>query len=190
MPMPKVIDDEAIYQAVRRAILERGYAAATTRQIAQLAHVSEVTLFRKFGSKAHLVTRAFLSMTEELDFAASAHYTGDLLADLTRVVAYYQTLALRHGPFMAVLLTEIPRYPELAELLARPVSMMQEIAQLITRYQSEGTLQRENPVHTVTALIGPLVYSVMVNDAMPGSVPDALDVGAYVTRFVHGRAAS
>ncbi len=53
--MPKVIADMQIFQAVMEIIAARGYAGATTRQIAEAAGVSEVTLFRKYGSKAELV---------------------------------------------------------------------------------------------------------------------------------------
>ena len=48
--MPKVIKDEKIYGAVMQVVSERGYASATTKQMAELAEVSEVTLFRKYES--------------------------------------------------------------------------------------------------------------------------------------------
>lgn len=43
-----------ILQAARSLFAERGYAAVSTRQIAQKAQVNEVTLFRHFGSKEQL----------------------------------------------------------------------------------------------------------------------------------------
>ena len=42
--MPKIITDEEIYQAVMQVVSERGYAGATTKQMAEAANVSEVTL--------------------------------------------------------------------------------------------------------------------------------------------------
>jgi AcrR family transcriptional regulator len=45
--MPKVIADVPIFQAAMEIIAELGYAGATTRQIAENAGVSKVTLFCK-----------------------------------------------------------------------------------------------------------------------------------------------
>ena len=45
--MPKKIDNEAVYQGVVDRLIERGYAGATTKHIAELAGISEVSLFRK-----------------------------------------------------------------------------------------------------------------------------------------------
>ena len=50
--MPKVIEDEDVYQAVIEVVAEYGYSGATTKQMADAADVSEVTLFRKYGNKA------------------------------------------------------------------------------------------------------------------------------------------
>jgi AcrR family transcriptional regulator len=47
-----------ILQAARELFSERGYAGATTREIAQRADINEVLLFRHFTSKAQLFERA------------------------------------------------------------------------------------------------------------------------------------
>ena len=52
--MPKVVEDEKIYSAAMQTVIERGYSGATTKQIAGAADISEVTLFRKYGSKAEI----------------------------------------------------------------------------------------------------------------------------------------
>ena len=39
--MPKIIDDEKVYRAAMQAVIERGYAGATTKQIAEAAGISE-----------------------------------------------------------------------------------------------------------------------------------------------------
>src|ERR671914_1594713 len=45
---------ERILEAAARVYAQYGFRGATTRLIAQEAGVNEVTLFRLFGSKAHL----------------------------------------------------------------------------------------------------------------------------------------
>ena len=51
------ISDEHILEAAVRIIAAHGYAGATTKQIASAAEISEVTLFRRFGSKKKLMQR-------------------------------------------------------------------------------------------------------------------------------------
>ena len=78
--MPKILEDEKIFQAVIKVVSERGYIGATTRQMADAANVSEVTLFRKFGSKQHLVKQAISSIISQTDLATAAQYTRDINA--------------------------------------------------------------------------------------------------------------
>ena len=99
--MPKKIDDEQIFRAAIQAVIAKGYAGATTRQMARMAGVSEVTLFRRYGSKAALVCRALQAIAEEMDFEAVVRYTGDVQADLVRIVERYQRLVALYGPFFA-----------------------------------------------------------------------------------------
>lgn len=49
---------EKILEATLRVYAEFGYRGATTRRIAEAAGVNEVTLFRRFGSKAMLIELA------------------------------------------------------------------------------------------------------------------------------------
>lgn len=72
-----------ILNATMSLIMEKGYAATTTKDIAQRAAVNECTIFRKFKGKKEIITAA-MSLPEwnpclrEDDFA----YTGDLMKDL------------------------------------------------------------------------------------------------------------
>lgn len=72
-----------ILNATMSLIMEKGYTATTTKDIAQRAAVNECTIFRKFKGKKEIITAA-MSLPEwnpclrEDDFA----YTGDLMKDL------------------------------------------------------------------------------------------------------------
>ncbi|MEZ4519923.1 MAG: helix-turn-helix domain-containing protein [Chloroflexota bacterium] len=70
--MPKIVDDETVFQAAMQAVMSRGYDGATTRQIAESAGISEVTLFRKYGSKSELIKRAFTAQGVHFDFELAA----------------------------------------------------------------------------------------------------------------------
>ena len=56
---PKTISDEEILEVVRSCVLNEG-PAVSTQIIANQVGVSQATLFKRFGNKVHLITRALL----------------------------------------------------------------------------------------------------------------------------------
>jgi AcrR family transcriptional regulator len=184
--MPKIVKDEEIYRAVMQVVSERGYAGATTKQMADTADVSEMTLFRKYGNKAELIRQAISFIVEQTDFSSTAKYTGDIRADLLRVVQAYQDTAVKHGFFFAALLSDFSRYPELIEALDKPLEIFSAIGELVTRYQKEGVLQPGNPFHIVSTLLGPLVYSTMLGRAIPKSDIPPRNLSNHVRGFLRG----
>ncbi|RME81117.1 MAG: TetR/AcrR family transcriptional regulator [Caldilineae bacterium] len=185
--MPKIIRDEDVFRAVMQVIIARGYDGATTRQLAAAAGVSEVTLFRKYGSKAQLVQLALRDIADRLQFEEVIRYTGDVFADLLHIVARYTRLTEQYGEFLAVLIPEIRRHPELVEALERPMNVMQHIGRLLLRYQEEGVLEPEPPLQAVAALLGPLVYFAMVRGTIHAGQVPPIDLEQHVSRFLDGR---
>ena len=72
-----------ILNATMSLIMEKGYIATTTKDIARMAEVNECTIFRKFKGKKEIIIAA-MSLPEwnpclrEEDFK----YTGELVKDL------------------------------------------------------------------------------------------------------------
>lgn len=79
-----------ILNATMTLIMEKGYSATTTKDIAKKAEVNECTIFRKFKGKKEIVVTA-MSLPEwnpglkESDFA----YTGNLEKDLCSFAEVY-----------------------------------------------------------------------------------------------------
>lgn len=185
--MPKIVRDEDIFKAVIGVIVLRGYAGATTKEMAEAANVSEMTLFRKYETKAQLVKLAISSIADQLDFESATQYSGNLFADLLAVVERYQGLASGYGQFLSVLMPDLGRYPELAEVMERPMGIMRSVGMLVARYQANGMLRAENPFHTVSALLGPLVYIPMLRGTLFESDLPHIDLAAHVKNFLGGR---
>lgn len=187
--MPKIIEDEKIFCAVMQVVSERGYASATTKQMADAAAVSEVTLFRKYENKAQLVKQAISFIVAKTDFASTARYTGDIHADLLKVVQAYQDIAVKYGLFFFALFSDLARHPELADSMGEPLIIFQSIGALIARYQTEGILKTEHPLHAVANLLGPLMYIATIRrEKLDISVPP-VDLSNHVTNFLSGRRA-
>jgi AcrR family transcriptional regulator len=185
--MPKILDNGMVYHATMKVIIEKGYARATTKLIAKVAGISEVTVFRKFGNKAQLVKQAIDSIAAQIDFGSAVRYTGDVKADLLRVVRRYQGSAEKNGQFFYTILLEIPRYPELRELLDTPLTMFHSFGQLLARYQAEGSLKQEHPLHAVVSLIGPLAIANMLRYNKADAPFPPLDLPNHVSQFLNGR---
>ncbi len=188
--MPKIIEDMQIYQAVMEVVVARGYAGATTRQIADAAGVSEVTLFRKFGSKAGLIKRTISSLVELSEFESATRYTGDIHADLLRVLQAYRVGVIQNEHFFFVLFAELSRNPELADSFNQPLGLFESIGELIRRYQADGVLKPEPPLHSVASLLGPLIYFSMISRSAGEGFTPAMDLEAHVQYFLEGRAST
>lgn len=187
--MPKIIEDNLIYEAVMQVISERGYSGATTQQMARTAGVSEVTLFRKYGSKQVLVKQTIAFIIAQADLGSAARYSGDLQADLLRVVQAYQDSAVKHGDFITSFFSEITRNPELVDSFDEPVNIFLGIGKLMLRYQTEGLLQKEPPIHSVAALLGPLMAAAMMRKTIKNEPIFPVDPREHVTKFLAGRRA-
>jgi AcrR family transcriptional regulator len=184
--MPKIVENSQIYLAVIQVISERGYSGATTKQMADAADISEMTLFRKFGNKADLVKQAITFIIEKTDFSSAVHYTGDVYADLLRIVQAYQDTAVKNGLFIFALISDLSRHPELISSMKEPLSIFQSISALIARYQTEGVLVIEPPLHSVVKLLAPLVYVTTIqNTKLDDTLPN-IDLQNHVTSFLAG----
>lgn len=185
--MPKVVDDEKIYEAVMQTIIEHGYTGATTKMIANAANVSEVTLFRKFGSKSELIKRAIQSLVEQTDFESATQYTGDVEADLLRVLQAYQGSVVMHEKFFASLFSEMSHNPELVDSFNQPLSLFRSIGEMLSRYQEDGLLRKEHPIHAVASLLGPLIYTAMMRNVIIGNIIPPVDLKTHIDQYLKGR---
>lgn len=183
--MPKIVTDEQIFEAVLTVVTRYGYSGATTKEIAAVAGINEATLFRKYGSKAELVVQTMTYQAERMDIEAMAQYTGNVAEDLKRIASIFYDTRNERKDLFTVIFAEMPRYPELERALARPLDIVSNVSKLIARYQDEGILIRENPVHTVSALIGPLIAETLIANLDAGI--QSPDIDQHVTNFLNGR---
>ena len=104
---------EKIFDATIALVSEKGYLGATTREIARRAGVTELTLFRHFGSKENL----FELTLESHSFLPDLREILPDLKDLTYEEAL-QTLGKRfllslkaRKPMVLIMQAEMTRYP-------------------------------------------------------------------------------
>lgn len=182
--MPAAIDQTRILDSVLTVWREHGYQGSSTRRIAALAGISEMTLFRRYGDKAALF-RAALEFEAGQFRADAIHYTGSLEIDLERIVGAYESLLERSGPIILDFLLEAPRNPELAQIRPVPLEAIAHIAAVMERYQQEGRLRQHPPVNAVLVLLSPLLTAALLRQAQP-QLGLTLDRHQCVQSFLQG----
>lgn len=182
--MPKLIDTDALYRATLDVFAERGYDALTTREVAGRAHINEVTIYRRFGTKAALVQEAInasLSTAPFADLAAS----DDLEADLATMIEAFQATTHAFGGAVIALLVEASRHPELRPAMAPLQANLERALAILATHQQHGQLARDNPSQQLLLLISPLVAAGLWSRA--GSAPPIQpDTSNIVTGFLDG----
>lgn len=177
---------QAILEAAFEAVVAHGYEGATTKRIAALAGVNEVTLFRRFGNKEALL-RAVIQREVEGMQEHAVHYTGDVEADLLAIVQGYQDLLRRRGRAIPALLPVLLRRRDLAASLVQgPLSVIRSIMELLGRYQAEGALTRESPTNALLALMAPVAVGTVLSLFASGVFPP-FDAPGHVRAYLRGR---
>lgn len=183
--MAKNVSDQQILDAALQTIIEHGYSGATTRQIAEAAGVNEVTLFRRFGSKKNMLLASIEKRVEEFE-AEGLCFTGDVEADLTRIVTLHNCFSDAKGKLFPVLMAELPRQPELTEVLQKPVSIILQITKIIEQHQKAGNLTPKDPSHLVASLIAPLILTKLMAEVHGPELIKPIEIKSHVQAFLQG----
>ncbi len=184
--MPKVVDETRIFTAAIDQLMARGYDGATTRDIADAAGVNEVTLFRRYGSKAGLIEQAIASRLADTPLNRLA-YTGDLEADLVSLVRAYLLTNEAHGDIVPLILIEVSRHPDLRSSMEVPWRNLDGVIGIIQRYQRDGLLGQEHPLSVIGSLLGPVMIIQMLRRANLQLEAPIVDPEAHVEAFLRGR---
>ena len=182
--MPAEIPEARILEAVRDVIFEHGYARATTKQIALAAGIGEATLFRRFGTKETLLLEALKVESAQFTREGVA-YTGDVQADLERIVRTYNRLLKQQGLLMLELLVELPRRPELREIVQPPWDAMTSVTTILGHYQKEGKLRGNAPWEAALTLLGPIVLVTALKTLAP-LLSASIEPKEHVKQFLEG----
>ncbi|XKK19348.1 TetR/AcrR family transcriptional regulator [Bacillus sp. CB102A.1] len=92
--MTKISAKERILEAAISLFGEKGYSSTTTREIAEKAKVSEVTIFRHFGNKEKLFKEGIILKTTPVAILAdlTTKLTGDVEHDLNLLGNIYMEI--------------------------------------------------------------------------------------------------
>jgi AcrR family transcriptional regulator len=182
--MPKVVDVTRLFETAVEMFAARGYAATTTQEVADRAGVAEVTLFRRFGSKAGLLTAALTHCLGASPFG-QVSMTDDVVADLVGLLEAYDATNRAYGGAVMTLLTEVPRHQELSGALAVLLPNLERAARVVAHHQDRGSIAPGDPMQKVSLLLAPQIAAGLWGRA-GAPVPRGLDPAALVEAFLRG----
>lgn len=156
--------DERLLQATLKLISEKGYLRATTKDIAREAGVTEVTLFRRFGSKERLFEEVinkytFLPPLRDL-LSEISQYSYDYEKVLQTIgVLFFETLKERKS-LVKIMTSEINIYPEkIREIYTQFIDETDRVlAGYFRAQQKKGLLRRFSPEMAAGVFFG-MIFS-------------------------------
>jgi AcrR family transcriptional regulator len=145
---------ERILAAALNAYAQYGFRGATTRRIAAIAGVNEVTLFRNFGSKQTLLSEALRSPAGRTPIEPLPADTADPAAALTAwTEACLRSLRAR-GRVLRASIGESAERPELGQpAMTIQKSLFAEVADYFERMRIAGLVRSSVDLRSVAAML-------------------------------------
>ena len=147
---------DKLQSAAGRILVRSGLKGATTRRIAAEAGLSEMTLFRRFGTKEKLLSavmdRLLLEETARVPMGQSV--PGDLRTRLLECAKAQVTFINRNLPLIRIFVGDPEHFGEEERNLLREVfaPMRREIRQILA-HESLSTVELDLVVHQLAAII-------------------------------------
>ena len=183
---------QRIIMAASQAFSEQGYARSTTRGIAAAAGVTEVTLFRHFGSKQNLFAAVLEQYSARPDFTAiRENITGDCRQDLLNMGRHFMRIMVERRDTMRMMLCEADHFPELRDTLVQMPRMLRQMVAAYLRQQMEqGNVRELHPEVMGQAFVSlffayNLYQSIFTEEIVPELSEEEL-VNQFVDIFLDG----
>jgi len=192
--MPKAITKEQLLLATLKLISAKGYLGATTREIAQEAGVTELTLFRHFGSKEKL----FEALLKDYTFLPKLKELLPELEDLPyeealTLIATRFLLSLQERKSMVrIMFSEITIYPDKIRVVYNKFidDVRATLAIYFATMLKKGHLRAVSPEMAARMFLGILFSYFRSEEIMRenGMSKNKMkkDIRAFVNIFVHG----
>ncbi len=145
--LEKITTKERLIQAAIAVMAQAGIGGATTREIARVAGVSEVTLFRHFQNKEQLLRSMaqYMSRQQMETLSRIDEFTGDLRVDLLHYAQVYDAMLEEYQALIRVFIGEAERYPQEAQSFLQEgvIPLRQSLITYLKRHQAQGNLPGE-----------------------------------------------
>lgn len=184
---------QQILDAAARVWSEAGFRGATTRRIADVAGVNEVTLFRLFGDKASLIAEAVRATAAARDVVPLPEVPVDPQAELTAWAKAHHRFTVEHRGLVRTAMAEMHERPECAEpTKAHPESTHRDLSAYVERLAQHRFIASAADAKAAASMLqGALFADAMGRDMMPAMFPPEDQAPAtYVRLFLRSLGAA
>ncbi len=171
-----IMDNKAkLMHAAIDLMAEKGYKGVSTKEIAAVAGVSEMTLFRNFGSKQNLLEKAVdhFHYSIEMTKIFSEKVIWDLRTDLLMISQMYHEIMECNRKLFIIVLSD----NELAEVREKAQKHPRKLLELLTNYFID--MQRKNKLISTDAEMQAITFMWMNY----GAFISQLFVGSEITKI-------
>jgi AcrR family transcriptional regulator len=176
-----------ILSAAQRVYAEHGFRGATTRRIAEMAGVNEVTLFRIFGGKDALLEEAVRPNATRREVAVLTGEPVDPEAELTAWVSAQLGFLRERRSLIRKAMSEIEERPQfLACIREGPECAHRALSDYVAALLDRGWVEH-SPDHgaAIAMLMGAVFADAMGREMIPENYPSpATAPGAYARLFL------
>jgi AcrR family transcriptional regulator len=160
---------DKILKAATELYAETGFRGTTTRQIAQLAGVNEVTVFRHFGSKTALLHEAIRCACATSRPAPLPEVPEDPRAELLDWSRKHWEELWSRRAVIRTAMGEIEEHPELMPQENNATACAgRELGAYLSRLRSRGLIRADFDISAATMiLMGTLFADAMSRDILP-----------------------
>lgn len=156
--------DAAIVDATIELLTERGYNELSLAAVAERAETTTAAIYRRYGSKSELVTKAVFR-TDGDDVVAD---TGDLEADLATMIRWSVEKLQRPAALAAIIGLLGESKSERKKNVVESRSASQLTAERLERAKNSGELRNDVDTALLASLIdGPVLHVVLGGMATP-----------------------
>lgn len=185
-------DTSGTHRRIINAALEEftahGYAATSTRSIAEKAGVSEPTLFRHFGNKKRLFLAVLeeFSMLDRMHHILTDHLTGNVRYDLSQIGWFYMRTIIERRKGFLMILNEAEHIPEARSVSAHLYRQIGRALAVYLRQQIKlGKLRDQGVDWMAQAFLGMLFAYGIRSNLLSGHLGPSLSPEDAVNRFVN-----
>lgn len=178
---------DRILDAAEELIAERGYAATSTRAIAERAGVNEVTLFRRFENKAGILR----GLGERFAAKSAARAVSelpdpdDVLGTLRAIARQEIESSIESGGVALRLAFDARSVPEVAAMVGEgPRANLEALAGYFTDRQRAGAVREDIDAVVLAEAFSSLTSSFVMLRSMMGTRPEDTMQGTSVEQLV------
>lgn len=182
-----MISRQKLLEAAAAVFAESGFRGATTRRIAEVAGVNEVTLFRQFGSKSQLMQEAFECLHPP-DGMTLPDEPGDVEQELVRWSSAHLAGMRTMRRIIRKTMAELDEHPEMNTFVCdAKTPHFQRLVAYATRVRRPGTAAEREEVRTACTMLSSALFAdALGRDVVPTAYPAPVDSAArkYVKVFL------